>query len=159
MDEFQHFERLDTGQEFEGGQWIDGEFFHRGKKKGKVQQTQEDRLYGVFQGSSDEEGGKGGRKRKRRDGDDTAVLHKPVGFVSTGVITDVLDDHEETDKLHGPQQRPREPEGTAAFPGFTVPSVVLPRQRGYQACQAASAPGNLDSYPSSVSSVVPGTAV
>lgn len=116
MDEFQHFERLDTGQEFEGGEWIDGEFFHRGKKKGKVQQTQEDRLYGVFQGSSDEEGGKGGRKRKRRDGDDTAVLHKPVGFVSTGVITDVMDDHEETDKLHGPQQRPREPEGTAAVP-------------------------------------------
>ena len=44
MDEFQHFERLDAEGDFEGGEWIGGEFVYRSKRR-KAQQTADDRLY------------------------------------------------------------------------------------------------------------------
>lgn len=46
-DDEQRNERFDVEADFEGGEWIGGEFFHRGKKQ-KRQQTAEDRLYGIF---------------------------------------------------------------------------------------------------------------
>lgn len=80
-DEEQHNERFDVDNDFEGGEWIGGEFFYRNKRQ-KRQQTEEDRIYGVFaENSSDEEGGRRGRR-----GDGTkADLTKPVAFVSKGV--------------------------------------------------------------------------
>ena len=47
LDEEQHYERLDMDADFEDGEFINGEFFHRGKRQRK-QQTKEDQLYGVF---------------------------------------------------------------------------------------------------------------
>lgn len=78
-DEEQHNDRFDVDNDFEGGEWIGGEFFYRNKRQ-KRQQTEEDRIYGVFaENSSDKEGG-----RRRRDGS-KADLTKPVAFVSKGV--------------------------------------------------------------------------
>ena len=47
LDEEQHYERLDMDADYEGGEFIGGEFFHRGKRQRK-QQTAEERIYGVF---------------------------------------------------------------------------------------------------------------
>lgn len=47
LDEEQHYERLDMDADFEDGEFINGEFFHRGKRQRK-QQTKEEQLYGVF---------------------------------------------------------------------------------------------------------------
>jgi tuftelin-interacting protein 11 len=53
LDEEQHYERLDMDADFEEGEFINGEFFHRGKRQRK-QQTKEEQLYGVF---ADDSGG------------------------------------------------------------------------------------------------------
>lgn len=53
MDEEQHMDRFDVDADYEEGEWIGGEFFHRGKRQ-RRQQTQEDRLYGVFAEDSGE---------------------------------------------------------------------------------------------------------
>ena len=91
MDEYQHFERLDASGDYEGGQWIGGEYVYTKRKK-SAQQTQDDRLYGVFQGSSDEDAPSGLRRRKRRrDDDDGRHLHKEVAFVSSGVVTETTE--------------------------------------------------------------------
>lgn len=80
-DEEQHLDRFDVDNDFEGGEWIGGEYFHRGKRQ-KRQQTAVDRIYGVFaENSSDEED----FKRKKRD-KQPADYTKPVGFVSSGTF-------------------------------------------------------------------------
>ncbi len=53
LDDEQHCERLDMDNDFEGGEFIGGEFFHRGKRQRK-QQPKDDQLYGVF---ADDSGG------------------------------------------------------------------------------------------------------
>ena len=79
-DEEQHNERFDVENDFEGGEWIGGEFFFRNKRQ-KKQQTEDDRIYGVFaENSSDDEGGRRGRRTGAK-----ADLTKPVAFVSKGV--------------------------------------------------------------------------
>jgi ABC-type tungstate transport system permease subunit len=90
MDEFQNFERLDADGDFEGGQWIGSEFVYAKQKK-KAQQTEDDRLYGVFQGSSDEDEPSGLKGRKRRRQADDRELHKEVAFVSSGVVTETTE--------------------------------------------------------------------
>lgn len=47
MDEDQHYERFDMDNDYEGGEWIGGEFFHQGQRKRKMQ-TREEQLYGSF---------------------------------------------------------------------------------------------------------------
>jgi tuftelin-interacting protein 11 len=47
LDDEQHYERLDMDNDYEGGEFIGGEFYHRGKRQRK-QQTREDQIYGVF---------------------------------------------------------------------------------------------------------------
>ncbi|KAL4858605.1 Septin and tuftelin-interacting protein 1 [Chlorella vulgaris] len=90
LDEDQHHERLDMDNDFEGGEFIGGEFFHRGQRKRKPQ-TAEDRLYGIFAEDSDDE-----RDGKRRGGlgggGKRADYSKPVSFVGGGVVQ------------HGPQE-------------------------------------------------------
>ena len=68
--------------DFEGGQWIDGEFYYT-KRCERRQQTKEDALYGVF-ADSDGDGDDGGGRRAAKKGrvDFTA----PVAFVSKGVV-------------------------------------------------------------------------
>lgn len=88
MDEYQHHERLTADADFEGGQWIGGEFVYK-KRKAPRQQTEEDRLYGYQSSSSDDDGftaGLGKKKKKKKRGDDSAALHKEVAFVSSGTV-------------------------------------------------------------------------
>lgn len=101
MDEFQHFEKLSADNDFEGGQWIGSEYVYKKNKK-KAQQTEDDRLYGVFQGSSDDED-EGFRTRKRRKAEDTRSLHKPMAFVSSGVVTQTTE--AEADIKEDPEQQ------------------------------------------------------
>lgn len=86
MDEYQHHERLTADASFEEGQWINGEFFYK-KRKASRQQTEEDRLYGVFQASSSDDDDGFSKKKKKRRGNDSAALHKEVAFVSSGTVT------------------------------------------------------------------------
>lgn len=87
-------ERFDVDNDYEGGQWIGGEFFYEKKRK-KRQQTEEDRIYGVFaEGDSDDEYERRPSKRERAD------YAKPVNFVSKGTVQD-----EKADEAK--EQRPR----------------------------------------------------
>jgi tuftelin-interacting protein 11 len=101
MDEYQHFERLSADVDFEEGQWIGGEFVYKKRKKG-AQQTEDDRLYGVFQGSSDEDDF--GKRRRRRDSDGRS-LHKHVAFVSKGVVTGTTDPNDEDIVINSGQDK------------------------------------------------------
>ena len=82
MDEDQRYERFDVDNDFEGGQWIGGEYFYTNAKKRRVQ-TKEEQLYGYESDNSEDEGrhrrGKGGGKK-------AADYTRPVGFVSSGVV-------------------------------------------------------------------------
>ena len=82
MEEDQHYERFDMDNDFEGFTTYGTEAFYSRKKK-KTQQSEDDRLYGVFQGDSDsdDDGNRRRRRQRPRDNDDYA---RPVSFVSTG---------------------------------------------------------------------------
>lgn len=88
-DDEQYAERFDMENDYEGGQWINGEFFYT-RKKDKRKQTRDDQIYGVFGDSSDSDGGrrKGRRRRKggQGDDDDGASYDRPVSFVSKGHV-------------------------------------------------------------------------
>ncbi|KAK1271565.1 hypothetical protein QJS04_geneDACA013028 [Acorus gramineus] len=82
-------ERFAMDNDFEGGQFIDGEYYYRNRKE-KRRQTKDGSLYGVFVGSSsddddeDRRSGKRGR-RGRRDLDDDIPKSAPT-FVSGGTV-------------------------------------------------------------------------
>lgn len=76
--------RFGWENDFEGGQWIDGEFYYESVKK-KKKMSKEEQLYGVF---LDEEGGFGfqgakGRKERNKMVEGSTLL-KPLSFVSGG---------------------------------------------------------------------------
>lgn len=88
MDEDQQYERFDMDNDFEGFTSYGTEGFYS-RKKQKTQQTEDDRLYGVFQGDSDsDEDGARRRRRRPREKDDYA---RPVSFVSTGKVVEGSD--------------------------------------------------------------------
>ena len=69
-------------KDFEGGQWVNGEFFYT-KEVAKRKQTKEDSIYGIFQDTdSDEDRGK---KKKKGSLIEKGDLTKPVTFVSKGI--------------------------------------------------------------------------
>ncbi len=80
-DDYQHYERLED-RDHDGGEWIGGEYFHRGKRQ-RRQQTKEDQLYGVFAADSDEEEERRGRRKGERGQADYAA---PVAFVASGIV-------------------------------------------------------------------------
>eukprot|EP00462_Mataza_sp_D1_P008843 CAMPEP_0175165914 /NCGR_PEP_ID=MMETSP0087-20121206/27379_1 /TAXON_ID=136419 /ORGANISM="Unknown Unknown, Strain D1" /LENGTH=871 /DNA_ID=CAMNT_0016455401 /DNA_START=6 /DNA_END=2621 /DNA_ORIENTATION=+ len=59
LDEAQDYAKMDVDDDYEGGQWIDGEFYFT-KKKEKRAQTREEQLYGVFAEDYGGDGGGGG---------------------------------------------------------------------------------------------------
>ncbi|KAJ1697089.1 hypothetical protein LUZ63_005601 [Rhynchospora breviuscula] len=85
------YEGLDTFEgDYEGGRWMNGEFYYKSKKERPVQ-SRDDAVYGVFAtgGSSDSDSDTGRRRGKRRKGDvigSKGDLTKPVQFVSTGTV-------------------------------------------------------------------------
>ncbi|KAK3280272.1 hypothetical protein CYMTET_11885 [Cymbomonas tetramitiformis] len=82
-DDEQHNERLDMNNDYEDAQFIEGEFFHGGKKE-KRKWTKEDTIYGVFnEGDSDDE--KGGR-RGRSHGKSKTDYTEGVAFVNSGEV-------------------------------------------------------------------------
>ncbi|WCJ40565.1 Tuftelin-interacting protein 11 [Euphorbia peplus] len=84
MDDYQDMDRFGMDNDFDDGQWINGEFYHRGRKD-KRKQTKDDILYGVFADGSDSDDG-GRKRRKDRDFGRKPDLAKPVNFVSSGTV-------------------------------------------------------------------------
>ena len=75
-------------KDFEGGQWINGEFYGRARSRQNTQ-TKEDAIYGTFMGgSSDDEprrglgGGRGGGRGKRKGG--IKETFQPIKFLGSG---------------------------------------------------------------------------
>ncbi|CAN6452035.1 unnamed protein product [Victoria cruziana] len=86
MDDDQEMERFGMENDYEGGQWIGGEFLYR-KRREKRLQTREDVLYGVFAASDSDSDAEGSSRRGRRGGiSKKSDMTKPVNFVSTGAI-------------------------------------------------------------------------
>ncbi|KAK4283911.1 hypothetical protein QN277_000812 [Acacia crassicarpa] len=99
MDDYQEMERFGMDNDFEGGEWIDGEFYYR-KRKEKRTQTREDVLYGVFADSDDDEDDYSNRKRRKdRDLSKKPDLTKPVNFVSTGSFMPNQDDNHSKEQI------------------------------------------------------------
>ncbi|KAE8077554.1 hypothetical protein FH972_016110 [Carpinus fangiana] len=87
MDDYQEMERFGTDNDFEDGQWINGEFYYR-KRKEKRTQTKDDVLYGVFADSASDSDDDYSSKKRRKDRDiyKKSDLTKPVSFISTGTV-------------------------------------------------------------------------
>lgn len=82
--------------DFEGGQWIGGEFYARSDKRGSHRQTKEDQLYGVFADDSDEESARFRERKKdrRQGGGKGGDLTKPLNFVSGAMEGDAAEEDE-----------------------------------------------------------------
>ncbi|KAI6683568.1 hypothetical protein NL676_029481 [Syzygium grande] len=88
MDEDQKMERFGMDNDYDDGQWINGEFYYRQRREKQVQ-TKEDMLYGVFTSwDSDSDSDKSSKRKWRKNKDllGKADLSKPVNFVSTGTV-------------------------------------------------------------------------
>ncbi|XP_060199510.1 septin and tuftelin-interacting protein 1 homolog 1-like [Lycium barbarum] len=88
MDDYQEMERFGMENDYEDGQWINGEFYYGKRKEKNKVQTKDDVLYGVFaSGDSDSDyEGSSSKKRKKGGLSSKADLTKPVSFVSTGTV-------------------------------------------------------------------------
>ncbi|XP_031487475.1 septin and tuftelin-interacting protein 1 homolog 1 [Nymphaea colorata] len=103
MDDDQEMERFGMENDYEGGQWIGGEFLYRNRKEKRLQ-TREDVLYGVFAASDSDSEAEGSFRRGRRGGiSKKSDISKPVNFVSTGSMpSEEVDRPEESSKTEAP---------------------------------------------------------
>lgn len=87
MDDYQEMEKFGMENDYEDGQWINGEFYYR-KRKEKRSQTKDDVLYGVFadSASDSDDYSSSKKRRKNRDLHKKPDLTKPVSFISTGTV-------------------------------------------------------------------------
>lgn len=160
-DDEQRYERFDVDNDFEGGQWIGGEYFYDQKVK-KRQQTRDDAIYGIFASDSDDsEGGRRGRKRDRGGGD-RGDLTKPVAFVSTGqVVQQTLEDDEtpaiivKRAREASPDERPGLGSSTAGLGAGGGGGLGFTRSSAAAAAAAANRPGMLDVNGSDEEEVLP----
>ncbi|KAI3978724.1 hypothetical protein MKX01_015899 [Papaver californicum] len=91
MDDYQKMETLDMENDYEGGEWIGGEFYYKKRKeRTKNFQTKDDVTYGIWadDGSSDSDGGGGSSSKRGKKGilSSSKDYTKPVNFVSTGIV-------------------------------------------------------------------------
>ncbi|KAL1293380.1 hypothetical protein AAHE18_19G068400 [Arachis hypogaea] len=86
MDEDQEMERFEMDNDFEEGQWINGEFYYK-KRKEKRTQTRDDVLYGVFAGSDDDDDDDYSSKKLRKDLSKKQDLTKPCSKV--GILFEI----------------------------------------------------------------------
>eukprot|EP00803_Ostreobium_quekettii_P005141 evm.model.scf_54.2 EVM.evm.TU.scf_54.2 scf_54:5179-15799(+) len=109
----EEYERFDVDNDFEGGQWIGGEYFYKNKRQ-KRQQTEDDRLYGIFAEDDSEDEGRG-RRGRRGGGPGRSDFTKPVNFVSKGRVDPSMDDveeeEEEEEKVNGEMKQEALQEG------------------------------------------------
>jgi len=104
-------DRFDVDNDYEGGEWIEDEFFYRNKRK-KRSQIRDDRIYGIFAGEDDSDSD-GDAKRRRREGRGGSLKNqdyaKPVGFIGGGVMGSTAaavegEDNEETEQEAAAQE-------------------------------------------------------
>ncbi|KAJ8556023.1 hypothetical protein K7X08_022781 [Anisodus acutangulus] len=90
MDDYQEMEKFGMDNDYEDGQYINGEFYYRKRKEKNKVQTKDDVLYGVFasgDSDSDYEGSSSTSKKLKKGVCSTKTdLTKPVNFVSTGIV-------------------------------------------------------------------------
>ncbi|KMZ58060.1 putative Tuftelin interacting protein [Zostera marina] len=88
MDEYQGMERFDVDNDFEGGRWIDGEYFYNRKKDKRASiQTKDHSIYGSFIDSDSDDSDADYRSRKKgRLINAKPDFTKPVAFVSIGNV-------------------------------------------------------------------------
>lgn len=129
MDEEQQAERFDMENDYEGGQWIGGEFYFS-KKVEKRKQTKDDVLYGVFQESDSDSDG--GRKRRRKDRGpiENGDFAKPVSFVSSGKVVGSTTDDEKEGKAGGGVELGPDQNGSRAGLGSTASASGIGLQGG-----------------------------
>lgn len=124
MDDDQEMERFGMDNDFDDGQWINGEYYYS-KRKVKATQTKDDVLYGVFasgDSDSDYEGSSSKKRRKNKDLSKKADFSKPVSFVSTGIVmpTEEID---KNSKAHNPsdeEDADRMPSGLGFSAGVSL---------------------------------------
>lgn len=85
MDEEQEYEPFNVDGDFEGGEWIDDEYFYKSKRQ-KRGQTKDEQIYGIFAGDASTESDDEPHKRRGLGTSRRAKLTKPVGFVGGGVM-------------------------------------------------------------------------
>lgn len=89
-DDYDGGERFGMENDYEDGQWIDGEFFYSRKKDHHRHQTKEDAIYGSFavadSSDDDSDSARPSKRRRNRDLIRKPDLSKPVQFVSTGTV-------------------------------------------------------------------------
>lgn len=116
--------RLSSEADYEGGVWIDGEFYYEKKRGGRVQ-TKDEAIYGVFGESS-----RAYNPQPRRGRFTVASLAKPVAFVGGDLYksADVADVYQK-DKHAETPETPETPAPESQEPGVPEAAAGLARRR------------------------------
>eukprot|EP00741_Cyanophora_paradoxa_P006953 tig00001065_g6727.t1 len=101
--EEENYASFSAEADYEDGQWINGEFYGRERKR-RAQGGKKDAIYGIFADEVDDEMASRGKKKRggiihdskaSSSGASAAAAYKPMKFVSGGVVTHGPDDKKE----------------------------------------------------------------